>query len=151
MFVAEEMSGLEFFMILPAKPKKIFEIITDYEHIIKFFPAQLQEIKIIEKNEKETITQETIKISSIIKKHFTQKTKHKILEDLMIESLIIEGPLEGTLLKTKLENENSGTKIIINFDIKTSLTYRLLTPLIKKEYKNIMRAFFYKVNTLAEQ
>lgn len=145
----KKVSDLEFTMVLPAKPEKIFEIITDYENIIKFFPAQLQEIKIINKSKNETITQEAITISSIIKKNFTQKTKHSILRDFIIESLIIEGPLEGTLLRTELQKENEGTKVLVTFDIKTRFMYKMLTPLIKKEYKNIMRAFFYKVNTLA--
>lgn len=137
-------------MVLPAKPEKIFEMITDYENIIKFFPAQLREIKIINKSKNETITQETITISSIIKLNFTQKTKHNILGDFIIESLIVEGPLEGTLLRTEIQKENEGTKVLVTFDIKTRLRYKILTPLIKKEYKNIMRAFFYKVNTLAQ-
>ena len=144
------MSNLEFTMVLPAKPEKIFEMITDYENIIKFFPAQLREIKIINKSNNETITQETITISSIIKLNFTQKTKHNILGDFIIESLIVEGPLEGTLLRTEIQKENEGTKVLVTFDIKTRLRYKILTPLIKKEYKNIMRAFFYKVNTLAQ-
>lgn len=144
------MSNLEFTMVLPAKPEKIFEMITDYENIIKFFPAQLREIKIINKSKNETITQETITISSIIKLNFTQKTKHNILGDFIIESLIVEGPLEGTLLRTEIQKENEGTKVLVTFDIKTRLRYKILTPLIKKEYKNIMRAFFYKVNTLAQ-
>lgn len=145
------MSKLDFTMILSAEPKKIFEIITDYENIIKFFPIQLKKIQIISKNENYTVTEETISISSVIKKNFAQQTRHEILGDFIIDSLIISGPLKGTILRTQLQKENNSTNIHINADIKTSLKYRIVMPLIKKEYKNILKAFFYKVNTLALQ
>jgi len=138
-------------MILPAEPQKIFEIITDYENIIRFFPTQLKKMQIINKNENDTVTEETISISSVIKKNFTQQTRHKILGDFIRESLIISGPLKGTILRIQLQKENNSTNISINADIKTSLKYRIVVPLIKKEYKNILKAFFYKVNTLALQ
>lgn len=145
------MSKLEFTMNLPSESHKIFKIITDYENIIKFFPAQLQKIHIISKNENETITEETIAISSIIKKNFIQQTMHKIIGSSIIESTIITGPLKKTILRTELQKEEHGTNILISINIKTSITYRIVVPLVKKEYKNIMRAFFYKVNTMALQ
>lgn len=134
-------------MILPSPAKKLFTAYTDYENLNKYFPRQLQKITILSETQNECITEESISISSLIKFNTIQKTIHKIISDTSIESVILEGPLKGTVVNTNFTQKESETEIVLSCELKTTLKYKILIPIIKKEYKNILRALFYKINT----
>jgi len=71
------MTILEFSLDLPAQPNQLMKLTEDYENLPKYLPDQLKSVRIIEKNETETKTEETVVFSTLIKKEIIH------LEDLM--------------------------------------------------------------------
>jgi len=144
------MSILEFSLDLPSQPSQLMKLSEDYENLPKYLPDQLKSVKIIEKNETETKTEETIVFSTLIKKEIIQQALHKKISDNKLNTEIISGPAKGTMIYTIFETNNSGSKIIIETDLKLILKAKILLPLIKKFYKTALTAVFYKMNNMIE-
>lgn len=87
--------------------------------------------------------------SSLIKKEIKQKSLHKQIADNKLYTEVLSGPAKGTIINVLYEKNNSGTRISIDIDLKISLKYRILLPLIKKLYKLILTGIFYKMNNTA--
>ncbi len=144
------MTILEFSLDLPAQPNQLMKLTEDYENLPKYLPDQLKSVRIIEKNETETKTEETIVFSTLIKKEIIQQALHKKISDNKLNTEIISGPAKGTMIYTIFETNNSGSKIIIETDLKLILKAKILLPLIKKFYKTALTAVFYKMNNMLE-
>ena len=140
---------MEFELVLQANKNKLFLIATDFATYKKLLPDQILDIKIIQQNETEIITEETLLFASVIKKEINQQSLHKIIGGNIIDSKIISGPLKGSKVHAQFEENAGGTKISVSLDLKITLKYKILTPLIKKYYKIILRALFYKMNNIA--
>ncbi|WP_268544198.1 hypothetical protein [Candidatus Nitrosotenuis cloacae] len=143
------MVDLKFEMNLPADNVKLFQIATDYENIQNFFTRQLESVKIIAMDENTTTTEEQISLTSFIKAKFTQQTIHEIKRPNTIVSKVISGPFSGSTLNIVFEKMDEGTKIMVAANLKISLKYKILVPVIKKYYKTILMGLLYKMNTLA--
>ena len=144
------MTILEFSLDLPAQPNQLMKLTEDYENLPKYLPDQLKSVRIIEKNETETKTEETIVFSTLIKKEIIQQALHKKISNNKLNTEIISGPAKGTMIYTIFETNNSGSKIIIETDLKLILKAKILLPLIKKFYKTALTAVFYKMNNMIE-
>ena len=144
------MTILEFSLDLPAQPNQLMKLTEDYENLPKYLPDQLKSVRIIEKNETETKTEETIVFSTLIKKEIIQQALHKKISDNKLNTEIISGPAKGTMIYTIFETNNSGSKVIIETDLKLILKAKILLPLIKKFYKTALTAVFYKMNNMIE-
>lgn len=140
---------MEFEIALPANKNKLFSIATNFQTYKKLLPDQILDIKIIQQNENEIITEEALLFASVIKKEINQQSVHKIIDGNIIDSEIISGPLKGSKVHAQFEEHTEGTKISVLLDLKITLKYKILTPLIKKYYKIILRALFYKMNNIA--
>jgi len=144
------MSRLEFTMDLPAPPKKLLQLATDYEKLSTYLPLQLNDVKVIEKRGDETITEETLTFKTLVKNKIKQKSKHVVLNNKIITE-IIDGPAKGTRMQSIYEKVGDGTKISIVVDLKLSLKAKFLQPIIKKLYKTILTSVLYKMNTVIMQ
>ena len=144
------MTILEFSLDLPAQPNQLMKLTEDYENLPKYLPDQLKSVRIIEKNETETKTEETVVFSTLIKKEIIQQALHRKISDNKLNTEIISGPAKGTMIYTIFETNNSGSKIIIETDLKLILKAKILLPLIKKFYKTALTAVFYKMNNMIE-
>ena len=144
------MTILEFSLDLPAQPNQLMKLTEDYENLPKYLPDQLKSVRIIEKNETETKTEETVVFSTLIKKEIIQQALHRKISDNKLNTEIISGPAKGTMIYTIFETNNSGSKIIIETDLKLILKAKILLPLIKKFYKTALTAVFYKMNNMLE-
>ena len=144
------MTILEFSLDLPAQPNQLMKLTEDYENLPKYLPDQLKSVRIIEKNETETKTEETVVFSTLIRKKIIQQALHKKISDNKLNTEIISGPAKGTMIYTIFETNNSGSKIIIETDLKLILKAKILLPLIKKFYKTALTAVFYKMNNMIE-
>ena len=144
------MTILEFSLDLPAQPNQLMKLTEDYENLPKYLPDQLKSVRIIEKNETETKTEETIVFSTLIQKEIIQQALHKKISDNKLNTEIISGPAKGTMIYTIFETNNSGSKIIIETDLKLILKAKIFLPLIKKFYKTVLTAVFYKMNNMIE-
>ena len=120
--------------------------ITDFEYYQKFFPRQLKEIKIIDRQNNVIITQESIIFTSLLKSSFVQKSLHKLTSDKELLTEIIEGPAKGSVINVKCIENGQGSEVKFDADLKLSLKAKFLGPFIKKLYKRYLTAVIYKIN-----
>tara|TARA_B100001167_G_C16745529_1_gene293285 strand:- start:398 stop:838 length:441 start_codon:yes stop_codon:yes gene_type:complete len=143
------MPDFNFEMILSADPKKLFELVTNYENYQKVFPDQLKNISIVSRNNFEVITKEVLTFNTYFKNtELYQKTSHNVHYP-KLSSNVIEGPFKGTVVKVTFDELDSGCKVTINVELKISLKYKILSPIIKNKYKNILTSLLYKMNNIA--
>ena len=142
------MTNLEFSLDLPAQPSQLMKLSEDYENLPKYLPNQLKSVKIIEKNETVTKTEETVIFRTLIKKVIVQQALHKKISDNKLNTEIISGPAKGTVIYIIFETNNSGSKVIIETDLKLILKAKILLPLIKKFYKIAITSVLYKMNNM---
>ena len=142
------MAILEFSLDLPTQSSQLMKLCEDYENLSKYLPDQLKSVKIIEKNETETKTEETVVFSTLIKKEIIQQALHKKISDNKLNTEIISGPAKGTMIYIIFETNNSGSKVIIETDLKLILKAKILLPIIKKFYKIALTSVLYKMSNV---
>ena len=142
------MAILEFSLDLPTQSSQLMKLCEDYENLSKYLPDQLKSVKIIEENETETKTEETVVFSTLIKKEIIQHALHRKISDNKLNTEIISGPAKGTMIYITFEPNNSGSKVIIEIDLKLVLKAKILQPLIKKFYKTALTCVLYKMNNI---
>ena len=140
------MVNLQFQTTSPIEPEKLMSYITDFENYQKFFPHQIKSVKILDRQNNETITEETIIFSTLIKSAFVQKSHHKLISDKELFTEIIEGPAKGSVIKIMCTKNDQGSQIKFDVDLKLSLKAKFLGIFIKKLYKRYLIAIIYKIN-----
>ena len=140
------MASLEFSMTLPAKIEKFIEFSKDYQSFSEYLPQQLKKITILEKNDRGTVTEETLVFSSVIKKEIKQQSLHYEKSKTILITEILTGPAKGSVIDTNFSITNSNTKIDVKISLKLALQYRILQPLIVKWYKLILQGILLKMN-----
>ena len=141
------MKNLQFSVNSPIEPEKLMSFITDFESYQNFFPKQIKEVKILERQNNEIITEETIIFSTLIKSPFVQKSRHKIISDKELFTEILEGPAKGSVVKIICDKNDQGSQIKFDADLKLSLKAKFLRPFIKKFYTRYLTAIIYKINS----
>ena len=143
------MPGFNFEMTLSTDPKKLFELVTNYENYQEVFPDQLKNVSVVSRNNFEVITKEVLTFNTYFKNtELYQKTSHNVHYP-KLSSNVIEGPFKGTVVKVTFDELDSGCKVTINVELKISLKYKILSPIIKNKYKNILTSLLYKMNNIA--
>ena len=122
--------------------EKLIDIATDYELIPKLFPVEIIGIENI--NDSVIITEKV----SFYKFGFLQKSSHIEKENCVLTK-ILTGPLSGSIISLSYEKTNSGTKIIVDAELKLSLKYRLLGSFIKKRYEKALSRILNETASLA--
>ena len=140
------MANLQFQTNSPIESEKLMSYITDFESYLKFFPHQIKSIKILDRQDNEITTEETIIFSTLIKSAFTQKSHHKLMSDKELFTEIIEGPAKGSIIKIICTKNDQGSQIKFDVDLKLSLKAKFLKPFIKKLYKRYLIAIVYKIS-----
>jgi len=140
------MPNFEMDLSVPTNSKKLFELAIDFENFKKFSPAQIKDISIIEKSDDVITTEEILTFKTILKDiEIKQKTKHTINYPSLISN-VIEGPFKNTNLNIEfIEEEPIKTKVSINANVKISLKYSMLSPIISRLYKGIITGLIYKM------
>ena len=139
------MKNLRFIMDSSVEPEKLMNYIIDFESYKNFFPDQIKEVKILNKENNEIITEETIIFSTLIKKPFVQKSRHKIISDKELSTKILEGPAKGSVIKITCTKNDKGSQIEFDAELKLSLKAKFLSPLIKMFYKRYLTAIIFKI------
>ena len=143
------MTTIDFSINLTSQKQKLIELATDYMEFPKYLPDQIKSVKILEKTETYTITEETLHLSTVISKSFTQQTKHYVLVDNLLKSEILSGPVKGSTIEVEYLEIENGTKVVTRINVKLGLKYKFLLPLIKKSYKTFLMAILYKMHYIA--
>ena len=141
------MNNLEFSLNLPSQPNELMKLSEDYVNLPKYLPDQLKLVKIIDKNETETITEETIVFSTLFKKNIVQQANHIKNNSNQLTTRIISGPAKGTKIITMFEKKGTGSKVSFQLDLKLNLKAKILQPLIIKYYKMVLTSVLYKMNS----
>ena len=139
------MKDLQFIMDSSVEPEKLMNYIIDFESYKNFFPDQIKEVKILNKENNEIITEETIIFSTLIKKPFVQKSLHKIISDKELSTEILEGPAKGSVIKITCTKNDKGSQVEFDAELKLSLKAKFLSPLIKNFYKRYLTAIIFKI------
>ena len=139
------MKNLQFSINSSVDPEKLMSFITDFERYQTFFPNQIKEVKILERQNNEIITEEIIIFSTLIKRPFVQKSRHKIISDKELFTEILEGPAKGSTVKIICNKNNQGSEAKFDADLKLSLKAKFLAPFIKKLYKRYLTAIIFKI------
>ena len=121
--------------------------IIDFEYYKKFFPGQIKDIKILDRQNNAIITQENILFTSLLKSSFVQKSRHKLVSDKELLTEIIEGPAKGSVINVKCIENDQGSEVKFDADLKLSLKAKFLRPFIKKLYARYLTAIIYKINS----
>ena len=125
--------------------KSLMAKIMDFESHTKFMPAQLESVKILKNDDDgEITTEETISFKSIVKKTFIQQTLHKQSGN-SLNSKIISGPAKNTKIFIRFEESEGKIRILVDINLKLSLSVRILEPLVKKYYKTYFNAFLNRL------
>ena len=140
------MANLQFQTDSTIEPEKLMSYITNFESYQKFFPNQIKEVKILDRQNNEITTEETIIFSTLIKSAFVQKSHHKLMSDKELFTEIIEGPAKGSIIKIICTKNDQGSQIKFDVDLKLSLKAKFLKPFIKKLYKRYLIAIVYKIS-----
>ena len=129
--------------------KSFFYILEPFNRYRKtyknFFPDQTKEVKILDRQNNEITTEETIKFSTLIKRSFVQKSHHKIISDKELSTEILEGPAKGSVVKITCSKNDQGSQVEFTAELKLSLKAKFLSPLIKKFYKRYLTSIIYKI------
>ena len=137
---------LTFSMNVPAPIDKLIGLSEDFENLPMFLPDQLKSVRILEQNDNETKTEETMVFSTIVKKEIVQEAVHKKKNDNELITDIISGPAKGTTIQTIYLKTDAGTNVSFNIDLKLNLKTKIFSPLIKKYYKMGLTSILYKMN-----
>ena len=129
------------------KPEKLMSFIIDFEYYKKFFPGQIKDIKILDRQNNAIITQESIIFTSLLKSSFVQKSRHKLVSDKELLTEIIEGPAKGSVINVKCVENDQGSEVKFDADLKLSLKAKFLRPFIKKFYTRYLTAIIFKINS----
>ena len=139
------MGKLQFSMNSTVEPEKLVNYLTDFEQYQKFFPKQIKEVKILDRQNSEIITEETIIFSNFLKHPFVQKSCHKLISNKELFTEIVTGPAKGSVIKVICSKNDQGSQIKFDADLKLSLKAKFLSPFIKKLYKKYLTAIIYKI------
>ena len=143
------MTSVNFSLDLAVPQDKLLNLMTDYEQFPRYLPHQIKSVQIIEKTNDNTITEETLHLSSVISKTFVQQTKHYSFSDNLLKSEILSGPAKNSTIEITIDEKNSISHIIVNIDVKLEFKYKFLSPLIKKSYKTFLMSILYKMQSIA--
>jgi len=122
---------------------KLMEILTNSKTLPKFFPPLFQS-RILEKNENNTIFEETIIIPKF-KIRLVQKSIYNQIESNIFRIKIISGPIKGTIVTFNFESIHKGTKIHIDYNFCIGLKYRIFKKIIEKKYTNTISIFINQI------
>tara|TARA_Y100000996_G_scaffold342929_1_gene280487 strand:- start:283 stop:714 length:432 start_codon:yes stop_codon:yes gene_type:complete len=135
---------MKFEITLECEQKNLLKILTDYENLPKFLPRQLSNVKIINQNDDHTTIEATIQFKTLIKKPIIQTIK--ILENIDgLSFSILDGHAKNTTSTIVIVQQNNSIQVIIDIDLKLSLAAKILTPIIKREYKLVLQSVMMKM------
>ena len=141
---------MEFNITVECDYKEFLKILKDFENLPKYLPRQLQKIQILEKQDNIVIIEVILAFKSLIKNEISQKIKIKTESDNKLILEVLDGHAKNTKIWIMIQPKDDKTQVIVNTDLKLSLKARILSPIIKREYKSLLTGVFLKIGLDAE-
>ena len=141
---------MEFNTTVECDYKEFLKILKDFENLPKYLPRQLQKIQILEKQDNIVIIEVILAFKSLIKNEISQKIKIKTESDNKLILEVLDGHAKNTKVWIVTQSNDCKTQVNVNIDLKLSLKARILSPIIKREYKSLLTGVFLKIGLDAE-
>ena len=141
---------MEFNTTVECDYKEFLKILKDFENLPKYLPRQLQKIQILEKQDNIVIIEVILAFKSLIKNEISQKIKIKTEFDNKLILEVLDGHAKNTKVWIVTQPKDDKTQVIVNIDLKLSLKAKILSPIIKREYKSLLTGVFLKIGLDAE-
>ena len=141
---------MEFNITVECDYKEFLKILKDFENLPKYLPRQLQKIQILEKQDDIVIIEVILAFKSLIKNEISQKIKIKTESDNKLILEVLDGHAKNTKVWIVTQSNDCKTQVNVNIDLKLSLKARILSPIIKREYKSLLTGVFLKIGLDAE-
>jgi len=130
---------------------EFLKILTDYENLTDYLPVQLKKIEILKKEDKFTTVEMVLVFKTIVRKEISQKIEIEEKSENEIKCKVLDGHAKNTIVVIHVNQIENKTNIKTEIDLKLSLKAKILSPIIKKEYKNIIRGIFMRMGLDAEK
>ena len=141
---------MEFNTTIECNYKEFLKILKDFENLPKYLPRQLQKIQILEKQDNMVIIEVILTFKSLIKNEISQKIKIKTEFDNKLILEVLDGHAKNTKVWIVTQPKDCKTQVNVNIDLKLGLKARILSPIIKREYKSLLTGVFLKIGLDAE-
>ena len=141
---------MEFNITVECDYKEFLKILKDFENLPKYLPRQLQKIQILEKQDNIVIIEVILTFKSLIKNEISQKIKIETESDNKLILEVLDGHAKNTKVWIVTQSNDCKTQVNVNIDLKLSLKARILSPIIKREYKSLLTGVFLKIGLDAE-
>ena len=141
---------MEFNTTVECDYKEFLKILKDFENLPKYLPRQLQKIQILEKQDNIVIIEVILAFKSLIKNEISQKIKIETESDNKLILEVLDGHAKNTKVWIVTQSNDCKTQVNVNIDLKLSLKARILSPIIKREYKSLLTGVFLKIGLDAE-
>jgi len=140
----------DFSIELDCSNVKFFKILTNYKDLIKYLPRQLKKVDVLEDNDTCTIIESTLSFKTLIKKEITQKIKieKSHTDNLFIQ--VLDGHAKNTIIRISIIPNTEKSIVKVEIDLKLSLKTKILSPIIKREYKHLLTGVFRKMENDAK-
>ena len=137
-------------MELDCNNVNFFKILTNYKDLIKYLPRQLKKVDVLEENDTYTIIEVTLSFKTLIKKEITQKIKieKRYTDSLFIQ--VLDGHAKNTVIRISIIPNIEKSLVKAEIDLKLSLKAKILSPIIKREYKQLLTGVFRKMENDAK-
>lgn len=124
--------------------ENFFSIIKNYENLPKYLPRQLQSIEVLKKENNKTIIKCTIMFKTLVKKEISQNIEINEQNNIL-EIKVLDGHAKDTEINLSIKNSLEKITVNVKVDLKLSLKAKILSPIIKREYKSLLRGVFAKM------
>lgn len=134
-------------MQMESDPDDIFAELINFHNMPNLLPRQLKKVEIMSEKENQIMTRETLVFKTIVKNEIVQESTHEIGNN-EIKTIITSGPAKNTIINMKVKQKENGSNVEIIIDLKLSLKAKILLPIVKKVYANLLTGILYKIDTL---
>ena len=141
---------MDFSVELQSSPEKLFSVIKKFNELPQFLPRQLAKVRVLEEEVDKVVLEIILVFKTLVKKEIVQKVSIDLNKN-SLNAKILDGPAKDTTIELTLIKKDLGTNVIINIDLKLSLKAKILSPIIKREYKNVLRGIFIKMDVAAKE
>jgi len=90
-------------------------------------------------------TRKNLVFKTIVKNEIIQECIHSV-ENRKMTTKIISGPAKNSTIHLTITEKSGGSQIDVNIDMKLGLKARVLSPIIKKVYKNLLTGILIKID-----
>ena len=136
---------------LDCDSSNLMKILTDYTNLFKYLPRQLKKIDILEEDETSSIIESTLSFKTLIKKEIIQRVKIERRSNHSLFFQVLDGHAKDTKIRLVVIPKTGKSIVNIEIDLKLSLKTKILSPIIKREYKTLLTGVLRKMENHAKE